>query len=158
MAVETRGIRHVHLLVSDHARSVAFYEGVFGMKVAFSDGPILFLRSPDRRGDLALHLAQTEEERTRIGQQGGCEHFGITVKDRSRLDDAIRLGNGARRRPDRQRRTHSARSLRVCRRPGRLRHRDLTRQAGIGKRRSTGVDRPRPQVRADDGRAAARAC
>ena len=38
MAVETRGIRHVHLLVSDHARSVAFYEGVFGMKVAFSDG------------------------------------------------------------------------------------------------------------------------
>ena len=53
--------------------------------------PILFLRSPDRRDDLALHLAQTEEERTRVGQQGGCEHFGITVKDRSRLDDAIAL-------------------------------------------------------------------
>ena len=81
----------MHLLVSDHAGSVAFYEGVFGMKVAFSDGPILFLRSPNRRDDLALHLAQTEQERTRVGQQGGCEHFGITVKDRSRLDDAIAL-------------------------------------------------------------------
>ncbi|HEV2369727.1 MAG TPA: VOC family protein [Acidimicrobiales bacterium] len=89
MAVETRGIRHVHLLVSDHGCSLAFYEGVFGMKVGFRDGPILFLRSPNSRDDLALHLAETEEERARVGQQGGYEHFGITVKDRTQLDQAI---------------------------------------------------------------------
>jgi catechol 2,3-dioxygenase-like lactoylglutathione lyase family enzyme len=91
MAVETRGIRHVHLLVADHARSVTFYEGVFGMKVGFRDGAILFLRSPNGRDDLALHLAETAEERTRVGQQGGCEHFGITVRDRTQLDAAIAL-------------------------------------------------------------------
>ena len=91
MAVETRGIRHVHLLVSDHQRSTAFYETVFGMKVGFRDGNILFLRSPNRSDDLALHLAVTEEEKARVGQQGGYEHFGISVKDRSHLDDAIGL-------------------------------------------------------------------
>ena len=29
MAVETRGIRHVHLLVLDHTRSIAFYGDAF---------------------------------------------------------------------------------------------------------------------------------
>jgi catechol 2,3-dioxygenase-like lactoylglutathione lyase family enzyme len=91
MAVETRGIRHIHLLVSEHDRSVAFYGQVFGMEVGFRDGGILFLHSPDARDDLALHLAATEEERERVGRQGGCEHFGITVTDRSRLDEAIAL-------------------------------------------------------------------
>ena len=56
MAVETRGIRHVHLLVSDHGRSKTFYETVFGMTVGFREGNILFLRSPNRSDDLALHL------------------------------------------------------------------------------------------------------
>jgi catechol 2,3-dioxygenase-like lactoylglutathione lyase family enzyme len=89
MAVETLGIRHIHLLVADHERSVAFYQQVFGMEVAFRDGDILFLRSPDGRDDLALHLARTAEERDRVGRHGGFEHFGITVKDRARLDDCI---------------------------------------------------------------------
>ncbi len=91
MAIETLGIRHIHVLVSDHDRSVAFYERVFGMEVGFRDGNILFLQSPNGRDDLALHLAVTEQERARVGDQGGCEHFGITVKDRNRLDDAIAL-------------------------------------------------------------------
>jgi catechol 2,3-dioxygenase-like lactoylglutathione lyase family enzyme len=91
MPVETLGIRHVHLLVSDHARSVAFYRDVFGMEVGFRDGNILFLHSPGGRDDLALHLATTPAERARVGQQGGYEHVGITVKDRSQLDDCIAL-------------------------------------------------------------------
>jgi catechol 2,3-dioxygenase-like lactoylglutathione lyase family enzyme len=91
VAVETRGIRHVHLLVSDHARSVAFYEQVFGMKVGFRDGNILFLNSPGQSDDLALHLAVDDDERARVGQHGGYEHFGITVQDRTQLDDAIGL-------------------------------------------------------------------
>ena len=91
MAIETLGIRHVHLLVTDHERSVAFYKAVFGMEVGFRDGDILFLHSPGGRDDLALHPAVTEAEQARVGDQGGYEHFGITVKDRSRLDEAISL-------------------------------------------------------------------
>jgi catechol 2,3-dioxygenase-like lactoylglutathione lyase family enzyme len=96
MAVETRGIRHIHILVSDHARSVAFYGDVFGMEVTHRDGNILFLRSPNGRDDLALHRAVTDEEKARVGVPGGCEHFGITVTDRGQLDACIAqvLGSG----------------------------------------------------------------
>ena len=61
------------------------------MKLGFRDGKILFLRSPDGRDSLALHLAVTDEERARVGNHGGYEHFGITARDRSQLDDAIAL-------------------------------------------------------------------
>jgi catechol 2,3-dioxygenase-like lactoylglutathione lyase family enzyme len=91
MPVETYGIRHVHLLVRDHARSVAFYENVFGMTVSFGDGDILFVSSPSGHDSLALHAVSTDTELAKVGEQGGYEHFGITVKDRAQLDDAIAL-------------------------------------------------------------------
>jgi catechol 2,3-dioxygenase-like lactoylglutathione lyase family enzyme len=95
MAVETRGIRHVHLMVAEHDRSVSFYRDVFGMEVGLRDGNILFLQSPSVGDDLALHLAVTDDERSRVGQQDGFEHFGITVKDRTQLNDCIALVMGA---------------------------------------------------------------
>lgn len=91
MAIETLGIRHVHLMVADHGRSVSFYRDVFGMEVDFEEGTILFLHSPNRHDDLALHLAVTDDEKARVGLLGGFEHFGITVKDRARLDECIAL-------------------------------------------------------------------
>ena len=60
-----------------------------GMEVGFRDGNILFLHSPNDRDDLALHLAVTDDEKARVGLQGGFEHFGITVTDRGQLDDCI---------------------------------------------------------------------
>jgi catechol 2,3-dioxygenase-like lactoylglutathione lyase family enzyme len=77
------GIRHVHLLVAEHDRAIRFYRDVFGMEERFRDGPIVFLGTPDGGDSLALHLAMTEDERARIGQQGGWEHFGIHLPDRS---------------------------------------------------------------------------
>jgi catechol 2,3-dioxygenase-like lactoylglutathione lyase family enzyme len=77
------GIRHVHLLVADQDRSIAFYREAFGMEERFRDGPIVFLGTPDGGDSLALHLATSEAERGRVGQQGGWEHFGIHLPDRS---------------------------------------------------------------------------
>jgi catechol 2,3-dioxygenase-like lactoylglutathione lyase family enzyme len=77
------GIRHVHLLVAEHDRAMSFYRDVFGMEERFRDGPIVFLGTPDGGDSLALHLATTDEERARIGEQGGWEHFGIHLPDRS---------------------------------------------------------------------------
>jgi catechol 2,3-dioxygenase-like lactoylglutathione lyase family enzyme len=77
------GIRHVHLLVADHGRAIAFYREVFGMEERFRDGPIVFLGTPDGGDSLALHLATTDDERARVGRQGGWEHFGIHLPDRS---------------------------------------------------------------------------
>ena len=95
MAIEAIWIRHVHLMVVDHGRSVSFYRDVFGMEVGFRDGDILFLHSPNRRDDLGFHLAVTDDEKARVGLQGGFEHFGITVKDRQQLDDCIALAIAA---------------------------------------------------------------
>ncbi len=86
------GIRHVHVLVSEHDRAVTFYRDAFGMEEMFRDGPIVFLGTPGGGDSLALHLATTAEERARVGQQGGYEHFGVHLPDRSSdsIDEAVR--------------------------------------------------------------------
>ena len=53
------------------------------MEERFRDGAIVFLGTPEGGDSLALHLATTDEERARVGQQGGWEHFGIHLRDRS---------------------------------------------------------------------------
>ena len=90
--MSSAGIRHVNLLVADHNRAVEFYRNAFGMEELFRDGPIVFLGTPEGGDSLALHLATTEEERARVGQQGGYEHFGIHLSDRTAesVDDAVR--------------------------------------------------------------------
>jgi catechol 2,3-dioxygenase-like lactoylglutathione lyase family enzyme len=90
--MESVGIRHVHLLVADAERSSAFYCDAFAMKELFRDGPIVFLGTPEGGDLLALHPASTDEERTRVGHEGGYEHFGIHLPDRSAsaIDAAVR--------------------------------------------------------------------
>jgi catechol 2,3-dioxygenase-like lactoylglutathione lyase family enzyme len=81
--MDSIGIRHVHLLVADSDRAVAFYREAFGMLERFRDGPIVFVGTPAGGDSLALHQATTEAERARVGRQGGWEHFGIHLRDRS---------------------------------------------------------------------------
>jgi catechol 2,3-dioxygenase-like lactoylglutathione lyase family enzyme len=85
------GIRHLHLLVAEHDRAISFYLEAFGMEEQFRDGPIVFLGTPGGGDSLALHLAATDDERARVGQRGGYEHFGIHLRDRSAdaLDAAV---------------------------------------------------------------------
>jgi catechol 2,3-dioxygenase-like lactoylglutathione lyase family enzyme len=87
------GIRHVHLLVADLARSTAFYAEAFGMEEQFRDGEIVFMGTPGGGDSLALHLAAADDERARVGTRGGCEHFGIHLQDRSPagVDRAVEL-------------------------------------------------------------------
>ena len=58
---------------------------------AIPGGPIVFLGTSGGGDSLAFHLATTDEKRERVGQQGGWEHFGIHVPDRSadRVDAAV---------------------------------------------------------------------
>ncbi len=87
MTVKTAGIRHIHLLVADLERSIGFYDAAFGMKETFRVGEdLVFLNTPGTHDSLALHLVRGDE---RVGTSGGYEHFGITVLDRTSLDDAI---------------------------------------------------------------------
>jgi len=89
MAVETLGIRHVHILVADHDRSVSFYRDVFGMEIDFRDGDILFLCSPNRRDDLALHLAVSDEEKARVVSAADTN----TSASRSRTEASLMIAS-----------------------------------------------------------------
>ena len=40
------GIRHVHLLVAEHDRAVAFYTQAFGMAEVFRTGPLVLVGTP----------------------------------------------------------------------------------------------------------------
>ena len=85
--MKTAGIRHIHLLVADLDRSIAFYSGAFGMEEKFRDGDdLVFMNTPGSHDSLALHLVSGDD---RVGQSGGYEHFGITIADLTELDDAI---------------------------------------------------------------------
>jgi catechol 2,3-dioxygenase-like lactoylglutathione lyase family enzyme len=79
----SKGIRHIHLLVQDQVRAQAFYREAFDMEEMFRDGPIVFVGTPGGGDSLALRLASGADERDRVGQPGGIEHFGIHLEDRS---------------------------------------------------------------------------
>jgi catechol 2,3-dioxygenase-like lactoylglutathione lyase family enzyme len=92
LVVTSIGIRHIHLLVADRERALDFYRAAFGMERKFEDGPVAFIGTPGGGDSLALHVATTDDERARVGTQGGIEHFGIHLADRSAagVDDVLR--------------------------------------------------------------------
>jgi catechol 2,3-dioxygenase-like lactoylglutathione lyase family enzyme len=87
--IETEGLTHIHLVVRDLDRSLAFYHDVFGAEEMFRDGPhMAFVRTSGSRDTITLNADPAEHERA--GQLGGIEHFGFRLKDRSQLDAAVK--------------------------------------------------------------------
>jgi catechol 2,3-dioxygenase-like lactoylglutathione lyase family enzyme len=82
--VENRGLRHLHICVSDLDRSLRFYQGVFGMQEKFRDGPLVFLTTPGSEDSLTLN-----PDPARAGQRGGVDHFGFKLATKDDLDAAI---------------------------------------------------------------------
>lgn len=88
--IETEGLTHIHLVVSDLDRSLRFYESVFGMEEMFRDGPnMVFLRTPGSRDLITLNAAP--EERDNAGRQGGVGHFGFRLKNIDDLSEAVAI-------------------------------------------------------------------
>src|SRR5215510_260966 len=62
-----KGLFHTHLVVSDLAKSLKFYTGLFGMQeVDFKDGTLAFLTTPGRDDLLVLNPGGA------WGYPGGC--------------------------------------------------------------------------------------
>jgi catechol 2,3-dioxygenase-like lactoylglutathione lyase family enzyme len=86
--IKTQGLTHIHLVVRDLERSLAFYESVFGMRERFRDGPkMVFLNTPGS-GDLVT-LNEDPAESAHAGSSGGIAHFGFRLVDSGELDAAI---------------------------------------------------------------------
>lgn len=85
--IKTRGLTHLHLMVSDLQRSLAFYKSVFGMQERFWAAPeLVFLNTPGSEDMIALHQAGGNEP---TGVSSGILHFGFQLEDKSQLDAAI---------------------------------------------------------------------
>lgn len=85
--IKTAGLTHIHLMVSDLQRSLAFYQAVFGMEIRFwGSDELVFLNTPGSNDTIALHRADNDEP---TGVSGGITHFGFQLHDKAELDQAI---------------------------------------------------------------------
>ena len=86
--VKTDGLYHIQLTVRDIARSLKFYQDVFGMQELFRAGPkMVFLNTPDSRDLITLN--ESPAEAAHAGD-GGVAHFGFRLSDASQIDTAVR--------------------------------------------------------------------
>lgn len=86
--IKTRGLYHLHLIVRDLDRSLAFYRDVFGLEERFRDGPkMVFLSTPG--GEDLITLNEDPAEAANAGQNGGVGHFGFRLEPDADLDAAV---------------------------------------------------------------------
>jgi catechol 2,3-dioxygenase-like lactoylglutathione lyase family enzyme len=86
--IQTQGLTHIHLVVSDLERSLQFYQTVFGMEERFRDGPkMVFLNTPGSEDLITLN--ESPDEAQLAGVNGGVAHFGFRLSESSNLDGAI---------------------------------------------------------------------
>jgi catechol 2,3-dioxygenase-like lactoylglutathione lyase family enzyme len=95
--IRTHGLTHIHLVVRDLDRSLAFYRQVFGLEELFREGRcMVFLKTPASQ-DLITLNADPAEARL-AGVNGGVDHFGFRLDEGVDLDAAIaevEAGGGA---------------------------------------------------------------
>jgi catechol 2,3-dioxygenase-like lactoylglutathione lyase family enzyme len=85
--IKTRGLTHIHLVVSDLHRSLAFYKTVFGMQEKFWAGDaMVFLNTPGSNDLITLHQANAQQPTT---GSGSILHFGFELENKSDLESAI---------------------------------------------------------------------
>jgi catechol 2,3-dioxygenase-like lactoylglutathione lyase family enzyme len=91
--VDTYGLTHIHLVVTDIATSLAFYKGVFGMEELFWEGAdLVFLRTPGSNDMVTLNADSTRGD---PGDSGGIAHFGFRLIKATDMDRAIEEVEGA---------------------------------------------------------------
>jgi catechol 2,3-dioxygenase-like lactoylglutathione lyase family enzyme len=87
--IDSQGLTHIHIAVSDLERSLTFYREVFGMQVRFWDGPaMVFLNTPGAADSITLRQAGDGES---VGPGGGISHFGFRLRRKEELDAAVQL-------------------------------------------------------------------
>jgi catechol 2,3-dioxygenase-like lactoylglutathione lyase family enzyme len=87
--IQTEGLTHIHLVVRDMSRSLAFYTSVFGMRELFREGDdLIFLRTPGASDTITLN-SDPDAERGTPGESGGIAHFGFRLKRAEDMDAAV---------------------------------------------------------------------
>ena len=84
MAVRTHGLNHVALAVNDPARSLAFYEQVFGVEAYVRGETEIQVKGPGAHDILAF-----VREDAFAGREGAIRHIGFRLVDPGDIDAAV---------------------------------------------------------------------
>jgi catechol 2,3-dioxygenase-like lactoylglutathione lyase family enzyme len=82
--VETYGLTHLALEVSDPPRSARFYRDVFGCVATYEDESKVELQTPGRHDVISLERAAED-----VGAVGGIAHFGFRLVRPDDIDAAV---------------------------------------------------------------------
>jgi catechol 2,3-dioxygenase-like lactoylglutathione lyase family enzyme len=81
--IETHGLTHLNLEVSDPDVSLRFYEALFGVREYFRDEQSVQVLGPGEHDVIAF--VRTEQ----AGKRGGISHFGFRLKRPDQIQAAI---------------------------------------------------------------------
>jgi catechol 2,3-dioxygenase-like lactoylglutathione lyase family enzyme len=88
--VPTHGMSHVALAVADPARSLRFYEAVFGVVPIFESDDFVQAQTPGTRDVLVF-----ERRVDAAGVRGGIAHFGFRLRDPKDIERAASVVRAA---------------------------------------------------------------
>jgi catechol 2,3-dioxygenase-like lactoylglutathione lyase family enzyme len=82
--IKTHGLSHVALSVRDPARSLAFYQSVFGVREYYRDETTIQVLGPGQYDVLAFERRPAD-----AGMPGGIMHFGFRLTSPADIDAAV---------------------------------------------------------------------
>lgn len=86
--IRTEGLTHIHLVVRDLDRALAFYRDAFGLEERFREGRcMVFIATPGGHDLITLNADPAEAHLA--GVNGGVDHFGFRLAADTDLDAAI---------------------------------------------------------------------
>src|SRR5687767_9018994 len=88
--VETYGLTHIALAVSDLTRPTRFYQQLLGAQVVYRDAAFVQLQTPGTRDVIVL-----EHKPKPAGKAGGVAHFGFRLRRAEDIDLAIAAARAA---------------------------------------------------------------
>jgi catechol 2,3-dioxygenase-like lactoylglutathione lyase family enzyme len=89
--INTWGLTHIALAVSDLDRASRFYHDVFGAVEVYRHATLVQVQMPGTRDVIVFELRDPDQ----VGVSGGIAHFGFRLKDPADVEEAARAVRAA---------------------------------------------------------------